>query len=154
MRINDERYFFNHQDNDDIHTLTKVSDINIFHKFPGRGNKKPNQDKNETPCKITDFFKVYFDDLINQGKKEYKNSQIEVKFMGEGKLQWLLLNGVMKGCTLYIYWKENKINIEIYAQPNVFSRLSKIKNYLYRSISKRYSKCIIEIKVLQNAKFS
>ncbi|ENN8378798.1 hypothetical protein ACAX46_004266 [Providencia rettgeri] len=155
MRINDTRYLFNHRDNEDKPDVTKIADINQFQYFLGGKNKKSNKDKKQqSPLRTIDYLKNCFDTLINQGKKEFKDSQREIKYLGEGKLQWRLLNGIMKGCTLYVKWEKKQINIEIYAQGPTFSTLSKIKEHIYKSVSKRYPQYIIEIKVLENAKFS
>lgn len=149
------RYLYNHRYNEDKPDVTKVADINQFQHFLGGQNKKSNKDKKQQSLlKTTDYLKNCFDALINQGKKEFKDSQREIKFLGEGKLQWRLLNGTMKGCTLYVNWKKNKINIEIYAQHPIFSTLSKVKENIYKSVSQRYPQYILEIKVLENAKFS
>jgi len=113
---------------------------------------KPAQD-DETALMRRQRLEACFMALL-QGEKMYRDSRMQVKRIGTGKLHWRLLSGPLEGCTLYVCWDADTIAIDFSAPAVLADRLLGIWDTLQQHLNDTQQSRSITMKVTRESGFA
>lgn len=152
MRISDQQIHSRYDTAEQESPVSKLKSLQTFQSLfqsPPRSHvvEEESAPMSEDHERLTACFTA----LMKGENAHYRDSQVLIQRTGEGQLRWRLLSGAMKGCTLYVRWRQKHISVEIGAPEILAKRLMNLREAIEQRVASQSTKFLIEIRIISES---
>lgn len=149
MRISDQQIHSRYDTAEQESPVSKLKNLQTFESLfrsPPR-SYVVDEDESAPMSEDQERLTACFTALMKEENAHYQDSQVSIQRTGEGQLRWRLLSGAMKGCTLYVRWRQKHISVEISAPEILAKRLVNLREAIEQRVASQSNKFLIEIRI-------